>query len=64
MVVSQLTLATSKLSKLREPLLLLTLNVSFADGTQRAHTLELTKEDLDKLLSQLGKISEVRICAF
>ena len=60
-VMVQLTVATSKLSKLREPLLLLTLNITFVDGSSRAHTLELTKEDLDIFLSHLGKISEVRV---
>ena len=62
-VIVQLTVATSKLSKLREPLLLLTLNISFVDGSSRAQTLELTKEDLDTFLSHLGKISEVRVFA-
>ena len=57
----QLTMATSHLSQVRTPILILTIYTVWLDGSSHEYTFEMTKDDVDKVLVSFGKIAtEIR----
>lgn len=53
----RVALSSEKLSKLREPLLLLSLYLTHLDGSRTEHVVELTKAKCQELLNTLGEIN-------
>lgn len=59
--MSQLSLASDKISKLRHPVLLLQLSLYQNEKSKSCSvTLELTKEELDQLIATLDVVNTVR----
>eukprot|EP00939_MAST-03C_sp_MAST-3C-sp1_P001917 g1917.t1 len=53
----RVALSSEKLSKLREPLLILSLYLTRLDGSRTEHVVELTKPKFQELLNTLGEIN-------
>ena len=57
--IYQLGLSSDDLSTMRQPLLLLQLDVQQGDGTSARKTLEMTKEELDDVIASLQRAQQV-----
>ncbi len=53
----RLTMATSHLSHVRTPMLILTLYTRRLDGSSHEYTFEMTRDDLDRALTSLSKVA-------
>ena len=53
----RLTMATSHLSQVREPMLILTVYTVLLDGSNHEYTFEMTRDDLDRVLGLFAKIA-------
>ena len=55
----RLVLSSQHLSSMRKPILLVDLDLKYANGTSRHQILELAEQDLDKVLNSFASVEKV-----
>ena len=53
----RVVLGSSHLSHMRKPVVMLELDLQYVDGTKKSKVLELSEEDLDKVLVSCASVS-------